>query len=230
MVPDEVAGGRRAEWAVVVGGCDDGELLKYEPTQICPWHFLACHIVEAMAVEIRNNQASVGCGKIVFRHQNENTVTQPDFWHGGYNHGPNICWTCYTPIRNRPAKPVGHIATYFLLQNPVLCHRAKCRVGVFGGSDSDAQIRIYSVVWVIFHRIGPMVELMNHPALVQRQIQLLALLPAVALDGVETFGFELRGGAEEVGVIGHVEHGVVPNRPGAALLTPERSTSTGCRS
>ena len=54
VVADEIAGGCRAEGVVVVGGGDDGELFDDEPTQICPWHFVARHIIEAIAVEIRN--------------------------------------------------------------------------------------------------------------------------------------------------------------------------------
>ena len=37
VVADEVTGSRRAEWAVVIAGCDDGELFDYVPdSDVCP--------------------------------------------------------------------------------------------------------------------------------------------------------------------------------------------------
>ena len=46
----------------------------------------------------------------------------------------------------------------------------------------------------------------------------LSPLPSVALHRVEAVGFELACGAEEMGVVGHVEHAHVPHRPNADLL------------
>ena len=43
-------------------------------------------------------------------------------------------------------------------------------------------------------------------------------MPAGALDRVKAFFVELRGGAEEVGIVGHVEHGVVLDRPDFLLI------------
>ena len=63
-----------------------------------------------------------------------------------------------------------------------------------------------------------MVELVDHPALVEGQIQVISALPTVALDRVEAGGFKLGRGAEEVRVVGHVEHGVVADGPRLALL------------
>ena len=75
-----------------------------------------------------------------------------------------------------------------------------------------------------------MVERLHHLAFIQRQVKLLAALPAVAFDGIETFGIELRGGAEEVGVVGHVKHGAWYLTGQVLCSVPsERSTSTGWR-
>ena len=50
-----------------------------------------------------------------------------------------------------------------------------------------------------------MVVCLHHLTFIQRQIHFLALLPTVALDGIETFRFKLRGGAKEVGIGCHVK-------------------------
>ena len=63
-----------------------------------------------------------------------------------------------------------------------------------------------------------MIKRLHHLPLVQRQIQFLSFLPEIALHRIEAVGSELGCGAEEMGVVGHVEHAHVPNRPGADLV------------
>ena len=50
------------------------------------------------------------------------------------------------------------------------------------------QVGIVRALRVDPDRIGPMIELIDHPALIKRQIQIIAPLPTVALDRVETLG------------------------------------------
>ena len=52
VVTDEVAGGGGAEAAIVVGGCNDGELLNGVPREVSCWNLLASNVIEAEAVEI----------------------------------------------------------------------------------------------------------------------------------------------------------------------------------
>ena len=66
--------------------------------------------------------------------------------------------------------------------------------------------------------IGAMVEVPDHAPLVEGEIQVISSLPAVALYRVEAVGFELGGGAEKMGVVGHVEHAHVPYGPGADFV------------
>ena len=68
------------------------------------------------------------------------------------------------------------------------------------------------------HGVGAMIEMPDHAPLIQRQVQLISLLPKVALHRVESVGFELGCGAEEMGVVGHVKHAMVPHRPCALLF------------
>ena len=63
-----------------------------------------------------------------------------------------------------------------------------------------------------------MVEVPDHASLVERQVQRLSSFPAVALHRVESIGFKLGGGAEDMGVVGHVEHSHIPHRPNAVLF------------
>ena len=52
VVADEVTGSRRAEWEVVIAGCDDGELFDYVQIQSLPVNFLSGNEVERHAVEV----------------------------------------------------------------------------------------------------------------------------------------------------------------------------------
>ena len=53
------------------------------------------------------------------------------------------------------------------------------------------QVGIVRALRVDPDRVGPVVELIDHPALIKRQIQFIAPLPTVALDRVETLGVKL---------------------------------------
>ena len=57
MVADEVAGGGGAEGAVVVGGCDDGELLDYVPVHVRALSLLPRHEIQTKRTQA-GDQAS----------------------------------------------------------------------------------------------------------------------------------------------------------------------------
>ena len=107
----------------------------------------------------------------------------------------------------------------FLLANPIArTAGSQGRVTMLVAKRSIRLSRSKQVAFPVGYAGGAVVESLHHLALIQRQVQLLALLPAVALDGVEALGVKLRRRAEQVRVVGHIEHAHVPDRPGAALL------------
>ena len=66
-------------------------------------------------------------------------------------------------------------------------------------ADVLTQIRIvYGYLDSLPPSWAPMVKLVNHATLVERQIQLRALLPAVAFDAVEALVVQLRRSAEQM--------------------------------
>ena len=68
-----------------------------------------------------------------------------------------------------------------------------------------------------------MVKLVNHPALVQRQVQLFSPLPSIALNGVEARQFQLLCSSEEMRVGCHIEEALsVANGP-CRMLTAVRT-------
>ena len=80
--------------------------------------------------------------------------------------------------------------------------------------DLLAQIGIVRAVRVDDYRVGAMVELVDHAALIERKVQILIALPkAVALHRVVAFGLQIRRRSEQAGVVGHIEHPHVPDRP-----------------
>ena len=63
------------------------------------------------------------------------------------------------------------------------------------------------------------VECLHHLAFVERQIQSVPSLPVVAaLHGIEPIGVKLGSGAEEMGVVGHVELTQILHRPSTDLF------------
>ena len=74
------------------------------------------------------------------------------------------------------------------------------------------------ILQIDHHTSGAVIKRLHHLPFIQRKIQLLSILPAVALHWIEAVGVKLGRGAEEMGVIGHVKHTHVPNRPRADLL------------
>ena len=58
VVADEVAGGRRAEGAVVVCGGDEGELLDGVPSEMSTLNLLASDVIKTNAVEIGASSSS----------------------------------------------------------------------------------------------------------------------------------------------------------------------------
>ena len=92
VVADEVAGGGVAEGAVVVGGCDDGELLYCVPSQMRPLNLLTSNVIECHAVEV-GKQA--GCAflieAIVAWQKNWQSVPTANVRNDGGYHGAHVC-------------------------------------------------------------------------------------------------------------------------------------------
>ena len=57
VVTDKVAGGRYAEWAAVVVGGDDWELLHDVPAEVGALYFLSCEEIEREAVKVGEKAA-----------------------------------------------------------------------------------------------------------------------------------------------------------------------------
>ena len=64
-----------------------------------------------------------------------------------------------------------------------------------------------------------MVECLQHLAFVERDIRVIPPPPAMTRDRVEAVGLQLFAGAKEAGVIGHVEHPHIFDRPNAAFFS-----------
>ena len=89
---------------------------------------------------------------------------------------------------------------------------------MLGFADLFTQVRIMSALWVDSDGIRPVVELMNHAALIHGQVKNVSLLPSTNFDRVESVGIKLGRGSEVVRVVCHVEHSHVAHRPGADLV------------
>ena len=101
---------------------------------------------------------------------------------------------------------LGQSLLYVVSWHPILCLRKETGVCVLRFGYFLAEVRVVRALRVESNRIGPVVELVNHPALIQRQIKFLALLPTVALDRIETFRIELFSRPKKMRVISHVKH------------------------
>ena len=87
------------------------------------------------------------------------------------------------------------------------------RISVLLLRDLLTQVGVMGVLKIYPDRVGPMVKLVNHPALVERQIYLFSPRPAVTINEVEALVVQLLRSAKQVRVVGHVEHcvGSVPS-------------------
>ena len=113
----------------------------------------------------------------------------------------------------------GKLLLYVVGWHPILCLGKEIWVCVPSFGYFLAEVRVVRALLVESNRVSPVVELMNHSALVQRQIQLITLLPTIALNRIKTFRFELRHCPEKMGVVGHVKHRGVLDRPRLPFLT-----------
>ena len=147
------------------------------PTQICPLHFLARHIIEAKLLRFAMSRQASSAEKVF-----------SGIKRSGCCHSQPICGTAAIMVRHwldvlyaytQIVQPsLSGMSYYFLLQNPVLCHGTEnaglaCSASV--RFSLTLQVRIYSVVWVCSPTLAARwSNCLNHPALVQRQIQFLA--------------------------------------------------------
>lgn len=128
-----------------------------------------------------------------------------------------VGWCCHVLVAEKPAR--GRLAKGLL--NLFLRHvelgtddeawgrllRSACGFGACGAEE---------VVGIDEDAGGAVVEHLDHFAFVEADVGLIALVPGVVGAVPESVGVELFGGAEEAGVVGHVEHGVESDAPGVA--------------
>ena len=82
-----------------------------------------------------------------------------------------------------------------------------------------AHIRIVHALRVNSDRVRAVIKLMDHPPLVQGEVQFLTLLPPVAVYWVKAISFELRRRTKVAGTNVHIELAMMSDRPRPALVT-----------
>ena len=91
MVADEVADGFVSELAVVISGCDDGELFDDVPGEVGCLDLLASNVIKTEAVEIGEQTGRVLAIKLAFnRNKDWQCVSTSNLWNDGGDHGANI--------------------------------------------------------------------------------------------------------------------------------------------
>ena len=132
-------------------------------------------------------------------------MTAPDLWHRRGDHRTHIGRSGNVSKAQCPAKRMRHNWFNFRSGHPILGPREKTGIRTLGVTNFLAKVWIVCALWVYTHGVGTVVELMNHAALIQRQIQLLSLFPSVAIHRVESVVVKLDSGPEEMRIGRHIE-------------------------
>ena len=95
VVVDEGAGGRRAEWPVVIGRGDNGELFNHVQLEVSTWYFLSGNVIKAEGIKIPQQTCRVVGGKpVFFRQEHSQCVRASHLRYNCGNHCAHICHRC----------------------------------------------------------------------------------------------------------------------------------------
>ena len=151
------------------------------------------------------------------RKQDWQCVPAPNPGNNGGNHCAHVGRCRDVFERQEPVEALGSITVS--LVNPISRPRREILITKFIIRGSIRLPRSEQVIFPAGDAGSTMVKRLDHLSFVQRYVQLIAFLPAVALNRIKTLGIKLFRRREEMGVIGHIKHTVVADRPGAALST-----------
>ena len=112
--------------------------------------------------------------------------------HDGAYQSALIRWTGNVPKAQRVLAILRQNIIDSAGRDPVLRLRQEIRNGMFTLSHLDTQIRIVRILRIHPNGICPVIELVDHPPLIQRQINLLVPLPTIAAYRIETCRLQLR--------------------------------------